>query len=83
MNIRCYNVKNELPATLETEDKWILHTLNNVAKEINENLEKFELGIALSKIYDFIGTATVTGILNFVRLDFKVKVKLLRMLVRY
>jgi len=54
MNIDDYNVKNELPATLETEDKWILHTLNNVAKEVNENLERFELGIALSKIYDFI-----------------------------
>lgn len=54
MNIDDYDVKNELPATLETEDKWILHTLNNVAKEVNENLEKFELGIALSKIYDFI-----------------------------
>lgn len=54
MNIDDYNVKNELPTTLETEDKWILHTLNNVAKEVNENLEKFELGIALSKIYDFI-----------------------------
>ena len=50
MNIDDYNVKNELPATLETEDKWILHTLNNVAKEVNENLERFELGIALSKI---------------------------------
>lgn len=54
MNIDDYDVKNELPATLETEDRWILHTLNNVAKEVNENLEKFELGIALSKIYDFI-----------------------------
>ena len=54
MNIDDYNVKNELPEKLETEDKWILHTLNNVAKEVNENLEKFELGIALSKIYDFI-----------------------------
>lgn len=54
MNIDDYDVKNEIPATLETEDKWILHTLNNVAKEVNENLERFELGIALSKIYDFI-----------------------------
>ena len=54
MNIDDYDVKNELPTTLETEDKWILHTLNNVAKEVNENLKKFELGIALSKIYDFI-----------------------------
>ena len=41
MNIDDYDVKNELPATLETEDKWILHTLNNVAKEVNENLQRF------------------------------------------
>ena len=54
MNIDDYNVENKLPATLETEDKWILSTLNSVCKEVNENLEKFELGIALSKIYDFI-----------------------------
>ncbi|MGN1132702.1 MAG: valine--tRNA ligase [Ruminococcus sp.] len=54
MNIDDYDVENKLPKKLETEDKWILHTLNNVAKEVNENLEKFELGIALSKIYDFI-----------------------------
>ncbi|MGN1127153.1 MAG: valine--tRNA ligase [Ruminococcus sp.] len=54
MNIDDYDVENKLPEKLETEDKWILHTLNNVAKEVNENLEKFELGIALSKIYDFI-----------------------------
>ncbi len=54
MNIDDYSVENKLPKVLETEDKWILSTLNNVAKEVNENLEKFELGIALSKIYDFI-----------------------------
>ena len=50
MNIDDYDVKNELPATLETEDKWILHTLNNVAKEVNENLERFELGLSLIHI---------------------------------
>lgn len=54
MNIDDYDVKNELPSELETEDKWILHTLNNVAKEMNENIQSFELGIAVSKIYDFI-----------------------------
>ena len=54
MNIDDYDVKNELPATLTTEDKWIVSTLNNVAKEINENLEKFELGVAVQKLYDFI-----------------------------
>ena len=54
MNIDDYDVKNELPQTLTTEDKWIVSTLNTVAKEINENLEKFELGVAVQKLYDFI-----------------------------
>ncbi|MEG0457362.1 MAG: class I tRNA ligase family protein, partial [Oscillospiraceae bacterium] len=43
-----------LPTVLETEDKWILTKLNNIVKEVNENLEKFEMGIAASKIEDFI-----------------------------
>ncbi len=54
MNIDDYDVKCELPATLTTEDKWIVSTLNTVAKEVNENLEKFELGVAVQKLYDFI-----------------------------
>ena len=35
-------------------DKWILASFNNVVKEVNENLEKFETGIALQKVYEFI-----------------------------
>lgn len=35
-------------------DKWILSRINTVAREVTENLEKFELGIGLSKIYEFI-----------------------------
>lgn len=54
MNIDDYDVANELPEKLEIEDKWILNTLNNVAKETNENIKNFELGIAVQKIYDFI-----------------------------
>ncbi len=53
MNIDDFNVKNEVPATLTTEDKWILSTLNTVAGEVNENLGKFELGIAVQKVYEF------------------------------
>jgi valyl-tRNA synthetase len=37
-----------------TADKWILSRINSVTKEVTENLEKFELGIGLQKIYDFI-----------------------------
>lgn len=54
MNIDDYNVENKLPETLTMEDKWIVSTLNNVAKEVTENLDKFELGIAVQKVYDFI-----------------------------
>ena len=46
--------KNELPDTLELEDKWILSGLNDLTAAVNENLEKYELGIAAQKIYDFI-----------------------------
>jgi valyl-tRNA synthetase len=35
-------------------DKWILSRINNITREVTENLEKFELGIALQKIYEFI-----------------------------
>ncbi|MCL2842704.1 MAG: valine--tRNA ligase [Oscillospiraceae bacterium] len=45
---------NRLPETLELEDKWILSQLNQVTKEVNESLERYDLGIAAGKIYDFI-----------------------------
>ncbi|MEE0264673.1 MAG: class I tRNA ligase family protein, partial [Acutalibacteraceae bacterium] len=54
MNIDGHDVENKLPAELATEDKWIISTLNNVAKEVTENLDKFELGIAVQKVFDFI-----------------------------
>ena len=54
MNIDDYDVKSELPEKLEAEDKWIINTLNNTAKEVNENIKNFELGIAVQKVYDFI-----------------------------
>ena len=43
-----------LPENLTLEDKWIVSKFNTLTKEVNENLEKFELGVAASKIYDFI-----------------------------
>ena len=45
---------NELPEKLELEDKWILSKLNTLAGEVCENFEKYELGVAAAKIYDFI-----------------------------
>ena len=44
----------ELPEKLELEDKWILSKLNSVIPEITENMERYELGVAAQKVYDFI-----------------------------
>ena len=46
--------KCELPEKLELEDKWILSKLNSVIPEITENMERYELGVAAQKVYDFI-----------------------------
>ncbi|MCH4239438.1 MAG: valine--tRNA ligase [Oscillospiraceae bacterium] len=54
MNIDGKEVPNELPRTLSMEDKWILNSFNNLAQEINDNLEKFEFGVAAQKLHDFI-----------------------------
>ncbi len=43
-----------LPEQLELEDKWILSRFNDTVRAVGENLEKFELGVAAGKIYDFI-----------------------------
>ena len=44
----------ELPSRLELEDKWILSKLNSVIPEVTENMERYELGVAAQKVYDFI-----------------------------
>ena len=43
-----------LPQELTVEDKWILSKYNTLVKEVTDNLEKFELGMAVQKLYDFI-----------------------------
>ncbi len=45
---------NGLPENLQIEDKWIISKANSLAKEVTENLDKYELGIAVQKLYDFI-----------------------------
>ncbi len=53
MNIDDHDVKNELPSELATEDKWIISTLNDTIRVVTDNLENFELGVAVQNIYDF------------------------------
>ena len=43
-----------LPAQLDLEDKWILSKYNTLVKEVTENIDKYELGIAADKLYSFI-----------------------------
>ncbi len=43
-----------LPEKLALEDKWILSKYNKLVKDVTENIEKYELGLAAQKLYDFI-----------------------------
>ena len=55
MNLEKAEVPEQIdPATLTGADKWILSKVNTLAKEVTENLDKYELGIAVQKVYDFI-----------------------------
>ena len=44
----------ELPEKLELEDKWVLSKLNTLIREVTENMDAYELGVASAKVYDFI-----------------------------
>ncbi|MHC1694539.1 MAG: valine--tRNA ligase [Eubacteriales bacterium] len=43
-----------LPETLQPEDRWIISHYNNTVREVTQNLDKYELGVATSCLYDFI-----------------------------
>ena len=46
--------EDKVPAAIQAEDKWILSRLNDTVKAVTDNMDKFELGIAVQKIYDFM-----------------------------
>ena len=55
MNLEKAEVPSSMDlANLTAADKWILCKFNDVAKDVTDNMEKFELGIAVQKVYDFI-----------------------------
>lgn len=54
MNMEKAPVHDVSLSDLTMSDKWILSKVNTLAKDVTENLDKFELGIALQKVYDFI-----------------------------
>ena len=54
MNMDGKTIPADADKKLQPVDKWILSKLNRVVKEVTDNMENFELGIAVQKIYDFI-----------------------------
>ena len=54
MNMEGEEVTTPAAGDLEPVDKWILSKLNSVVKEVTDNMENYELGIAVQKVYDFI-----------------------------
>jgi len=54
MNMQEKEIQTPKASELELADQWILSLVNTLAKDVTENMDKFELGIALQKVYDFI-----------------------------
>ncbi len=54
MNLEGHEVPAGLPAALTLDEKWIVSRFNTLVGAVTENLEKFELGLAVQKLYDFI-----------------------------
>ncbi|MCR5141485.1 MAG: valine--tRNA ligase [Ruminococcus sp.] len=54
MNLPDDFTADSLPADMTIEDKWIVSKFNTLCREIDTNIESFELGVAVAKLYDFI-----------------------------
>ncbi len=54
MNMEGKNITKPSDDDLWPADRWVLSKLNKVVREVTDNMEKFELGIAVQKVYDFI-----------------------------
>ena len=54
MNLGDWKLETPAPVQLAPEDQWILSKVNTLAADVTENMDKFELGIAVQKVYDFI-----------------------------
>ena len=61
MNLEGAEIKTPALDELKAADKWILSRVNTLAKDVTENMDKFEMGIAVQKVYDLSGMNSVTG----------------------
>ncbi len=67
MNLGDADVKKPAASELAPEDKWILSKVNTLAKDVTYNLDSFELGIAVQKVYDFIWDEFCDWYIEFVK----------------
>lgn len=54
MNIEKANIDSVNTSDLSIADRWIVSKMNSLSKEVTDNMEKYELGIAVQKLYDFL-----------------------------
>ncbi len=67
MNLEDYKDEKPLDSELTTTDRWILSRINRVTKDVTENLDKYELGIAVSKVQDFVWDEFCDWYIEFVK----------------
>jgi valyl-tRNA synthetase len=71
MNIDQKEVKNEIPKKLTLFDEWLIFKFNNLTKEVIENLENFEFGLAAQKLYDFTWNDFCDWYIEFAKINLK------------
>ena len=67
MNLEDYKDEKPLDSDLTTTDRWILSRINRVTRDVTENLDKYELGIAVSKVQDFVWDEFCDWYIEFVK----------------
>ena len=73
MNVGENNIENAIARNLDNIENWILSRLNMVSKEVNENIEKFEIGIALQTLYDFVWDEFCDWYIEFAKIRLREK----------
>ena len=68
MNLGDEELEPGLPSELEIEDKWVLSKYNEIVRQVTQNIDKFELGIALGKVNEFVWDIVCDWYIEIVKL---------------
>ncbi|ERJ00264.1 MULTISPECIES: valine--tRNA ligase [Eubacteriales] len=68
MNLSDEELEPGLPSELEIEDKWVLSKYNEIVRQVTQNIDKFELGIALGKVNEFVWDIVCDWYIEIVKL---------------